>query len=187
MQNPRLAAIYAKSLADVAVEKDSFYKVYGDMQYIKNVCEASSEFVLLLKSPVAPADKKQRIFTEITKGKISDLTAAFVTLLIKKGREKYLPDIVNAFITEYNKRNGINIVKVTTAVPLSEDAKQNILQKLKTEAGFDKVELETLIKECLIGGFVLEYNNNLIDASIARDLKDIKKQFQQNVYIPNIR
>lgn len=187
MQNPRLSAIYAKSFADVAVEKNQFDKVFSDMQYIRSVCKASHEFVLLLKSPVVFADKKQHIFTEITKGKISELTAAFVTLLIKKGRENYLPEIADAFIAEYNKRNGISIVKVTTAAPLSEEAKQSILQKLKAEAGFDKIQLETSVKENLIGGFVLEYNNNLVDASVARDLRDIKKQFQQNLYIHNIK
>lgn len=187
MQNPRLSAIYAKSLADVAVEKNQFDGVFGDMQYIRSVCQASHEFVLLLRSPVVFADKKQHIFTEITKGHISGLTAAFATLLIKKGRENYLPEIADAFIAEYNKRNGISIVKVTTAAPLSEEAKQSILQKLKTEAGFDKIQLETSVKENLIGGFVLEYNNNLVDASVARDLRDIKKQFQQNLYIHNIK
>jgi hypothetical protein len=39
------------------------------------------------------------------------------------------------------------------------------------------MELETEVDEKLIGGFVLEFNNNLVDASILRDLKDIKKQF----------
>lgn len=187
MRNPRLSAVYAKSLADVAEEKNQFDKVFSDMQYIKSICKMSNEFVLLMKSPVVFADKKQQIFTEITKGKISELTEAFITLLIKKGREGFLPDIANAFITEYNKRKGINIVKVTTAAPLSDEAKQTLLEKLKTEAAFNKIQLETSVKENLIGGFVLEYNNNLVDASVARDLKDIKKQFQQNLYIHNIR
>jgi F-type H+-transporting ATPase subunit delta len=47
--------------------------------------------------------------------------------------------------------------------------------------------LKTKVDNDLIGGFVLEANNNLFDASISRDLKDIKKQFLQNLYIPDIR
>jgi F-type H+-transporting ATPase subunit delta len=42
------------------------------------------------------------------------------------------------------------------------------------------------VDEALIGGFVLEFNNNLLDASIARDLKDIKKQFLNNEFISKI-
>jgi F-type H+-transporting ATPase subunit delta len=39
----------------------------------------------------------------------------------------------------------------------------------------------------LIGGFVLEFDNNLVDASVVRDLRDIKKQFQQNLYVPQMK
>lgn len=187
MQNPRLSAVYAKSIADLAEEKGQFETVYNDMEYIKAVCAASLEFVNLLKSPIVYADKKQSIVTEITKGNISDITAAFITLLIKKSREGYLPQIADAFINEYNNRKGINCVKVTTAEPLSDKMKESILQKLKADAGFEHIKLTTEVDADLIGGFVLEYNNNLIDASVIRDLNDIKKQFQKNVYVQNIR
>jgi len=49
------------------------------------------------------------------------------------------------------------------------------------------IELETVVNPDLIGGFVLEFNNNLVDASIARDLRDIKKQFRENIYVKQIR
>jgi F-type H+-transporting ATPase subunit delta len=49
------------------------------------------------------------------------------------------------------------------------------------------VELETAVDQRLIGGFVLEFNNNLVDASILRELKDIKKQFNKNLFVHNIR
>jgi F-type H+-transporting ATPase subunit delta len=58
---------------------------------------------------------------------------------------------------------------------------------VKSNAGLENVELETKTDESLIGGFVLEFNNNLVDASVLRDLKDIKKQFEGNVYVHNIR
>jgi F-type H+-transporting ATPase subunit delta len=181
MQNPRLAAVYAKSLADLATERNQLDQVYADVQYLKAVCNASRPFVLMLKSPIIYADKKQTIVSEITKGNVSDLTAAFDTLVIKKGREGYLPEILDAFVEEYNRRKGITCVKVTTAEPLSEANKNSILQKLNS-AGLNNVELEQAVNADLIGGFVLEYNNNLLDASIARELRELKKQFQENVY-----
>jgi F-type H+-transporting ATPase subunit delta len=46
--------------------------------------------------------------------------------------------------------------------------------------------LTTKIDESLIGGFILEFNNKLVDASIARDLKDIKKQFLNNEFLSKI-
>ncbi len=187
MPNPRLATRYAKSLIDLSTEKGQLANVYADMQYLQAICKSNPDFVSLLRSPVVKADKKDNILTAITMGKVNGLTAAFNKLLVAKGRESDLPEIANAFIDQYNTINGIHKVKLTTAVPVSEAVKTNIVNKVKAGSGLENVELETKTDESLIGGFVLEFNNNLVDASILRDLKDIKKQFNNNEFIHNIR
>lgn len=187
MPNPRLATRYAKSLIDLAAEKGQLEVVYKDMQYLQAVCKGSPEFVNLLRSPIIKSDKKNAIITAVTKGKVDELTAAFNKLIVAKGRESDIPEIVNAFIDQYNSINGIHQVKLTTAVPVGEELKKYIIAKATSEAGLSKIELETKVNEDLIGGFVLEFNNNLVDASILRDLKDIKKQFNQNIFVQQIR
>jgi F-type H+-transporting ATPase subunit delta len=47
--------------------------------------------------------------------------------------------------------------------------------------------LTTKVNPDLIGGFIVEANNNLFDASIIRDLNDIRKQFLKNEFIADIR
>lgn len=187
MPNPRLAHRYAKSLVDLAIEKNQLEAIYADMKYLQTACKSSKEFVSLLQSPIIGADKKNKILEAVCSGKVSELTNQFNKLLVSKGREFELPEIVNAVIEQYNKINGIHKVKLTTAVPVSDELKHSITKKAATEGGLGKVELETKVDESLIGGFVLEFNNNLVDASIARDLRDIKAQFSKNVYVKNIR
>ena len=187
MPNPRLATRYAKSLIGLAQERGELETVNKDMEFLQSICKSNRDFVNLLRSPVVKADKKDAIITAITKGRISVLTASFTKLLVEKGREEDLPEILAAFINQYNEIRGIQKVRLTTAVPVSEDLKKALLDKVKKSTGFDKVEMEAIVNENLIGGFILEYNNNLVDASILRDLKDISKQFQENVYIRNIR
>jgi F-type H+-transporting ATPase subunit delta len=187
MPNPRLAHRYAKSLIDLAVEKGQLEAVYADMKYLQEVCKVSKEFVNLLKSPIIKADKKAQILEAVTAGKISAMTAGFNKLLTTKGRENDLPEIVDAVIEQYNEIKGIHKVKLTTAVEVSEEVKKAITTKINAEAGLGTLELETKTDESLIGGFVLEFNNNLVDASIARDLRDIKKQFSKNVYVADLK
>ena len=187
MQNPRLAARYAKSIIDLAIEKDQLDVVYADMKFIEALCKVSKEFVDLLKSPVVKGDKKQAILDTITKGKVGAITEGFNKLLISKHRENVLPEIAVAFVDQYNEIKGIHKVKLTTAQPITEGMKTAILGKITSETRMHKVEMETLINEELIGGFALEYNNNLVDASILRDLKDIKKQFMNNDFVMKIR
>ncbi len=187
MQNPRLAGRYAKSLIDLAVEQNKLEEVYNDMLFLQSVCKSSREFVSLLKSPVIKGEKKQQILDVVTKDKVGLLTASFNRLMISKGREESLPEIVTAFIDMYNDIKGIHKVKLTTAQTVSEELKQSIVDKFTATTPLQHIQLEAVVDESLVGGFVLEFNNTLIDASILRDLKDIKKQFMDNNYIQKIR
>ncbi len=186
MPNARLAGRYAKSLLDLATEQGQLEAVYADMKHIQAVCVASSEFVNMLRSPIIKADQKNSIIAEVLKNKVGVLTHSFTVLLVKKGRELELPEMATAFIEQYNEIKVIHQVTLTTAVAVSEEIKKSIEQKVKSAADFKTVELTTKTDESLIGGFVLEFNNNLVDASIARDLKDIKKQFLNNEFISKI-
>lgn len=187
MQNPRLAGRYAKSLVELATEKGQLEAVYADMKYLQAVCQQSREFVSLLKSPIIKSDQKGNIISAVTNGKTSELSNAFIQLLVKKGRESDLNEIAAAFIEQYNQLKGIHKVTLTTAVPVSDELKQSIEQKIRSERSLGTVELETRTDESLIGGFVLEFNNNLVDASIQRDLRDIQKQFLENLYVQQLR
>jgi F-type H+-transporting ATPase subunit delta len=187
MNNPRLAGRYAKSLVDIATEQNQLANIYGDMKFVQQICKSNPDFVAVLVSPVIKADKKGKIIASITTGRVAPLTTAFIDLLVRKGRESNLPEIANAFITQYNVINNIHKVKITTAVPMSEDLQHAITAKVKSSASLQNIEMETVVNDELIGGFVLEMGGNLVDASILRDLKDVKKQFMNNDYLHRIR
>lgn len=187
MQNPRLATRYAKSILEIAVEQNQLEEIFKDMLLMQSICKSNKDFVALLKSPIIKADKKGKILDAILSGKISDITFKFNNLLVVKGREAYLPEIINAFLDQYRKLKGIYKVKLTTAIPVSEELKASIIDQLSSRTDMQHIELETAVKDELIGGFVLEMGDNLVDASIQRDLRDIRKQFLNNDFVYNIR
>jgi F-type H+-transporting ATPase subunit delta len=186
MQNPRLAARYAKSLLDLAVEQNQLDAVYADMKWLQQVNKSNPDFVNMLRSPIISSDKKDKIMDAIIGSKVSKLTMLFTKLLTAKTRESNMPEIVTAFIEQYNKLKNIQTVKLTTATAISEELKQSIVAKVRSSTS-TAVEIETSVKEELIGGFKLEVGGTLIDASILRDLNDVRKQFLNNEYIHNIR
>lgn len=187
MPNPRLASRYAKSLLDLAVEKGQLEQVYADMQVLQQICKGNRDFVNLLNSPVVKSDTKRKIVEAVTTGKISKLTTAFNSLLISKGRESVLPEIATAFISQYKEHNNIHTVKLTTAVPVNDGVRKAILDQVKKASGFNNIDLDEKVDENIIGGFVLQLGDKLVDASIAYDLKAVAKQFENNDFIYKIR
>ena len=187
MPNPRLASRYAKSLLDLAIEKGQLEQAYADMQVMQQICKGNRDFVNLLRSPIIKSDAKRRIIETVTKGKISGLTTAFNALLVAKGRESVLPEIITSFIAQYKKHKNIHIVKLVTAVPVSEGVKTDIVNQVKKTGGLEHIELVASVDESLIGGFVLQVGDQLVDASISYDLRNIARQFESNDFIYKIR
>ena len=186
MQNPRLASRYAKSLVDLSSEKGQLEAIYADMVALQQLSKTNPDVVGLLKSPIIKPEKKKQILAAILDSRVSQITSTFVALLVLKGRESNLPEIATEFISQYNKLKNISKVKITTAIPV--DAATLDVIKKKVQSGTDKkIDLESAVNADLIGGFVLESDGQLFDASVLRDLNDIKKQFTQNIYVPAIK
>lgn len=168
------------------MEKNQLDAVHGDMLLLASIMRSNADVVALLRSPIIKADTKAKILGVVLDGKVSAITAGFIRLLTIKGRESVLPEITTEFEKQYNIIKGITRVKLTTAAPLDAVLLGTIREKVETSAG-RKVELDIAVDPDLIGGFVLETGNELFDASVVRDLKDIKKQFLKNIYVSEIR
>lgn len=187
MQNPRLAARYAKSLLDLAVEQNSLEPTLEDMQLLEAICQQSREFANVLRSPVIKGDKKQSIINAVIGDKLSPLVKAFVALLVNKSREGKLPEIATAFVAQYKEQKNIRTVKVTTAVPMTDVVKEAIRSRVEAAVPqAAEIEMTEEVNPDLIGGFVLQMDDKLFDASILRDLKDVKAQFLKNIYVAQI-
>ncbi|MBL7729699.1 MAG: ATP synthase F1 subunit delta [Chitinophagaceae bacterium] len=187
MQNPRLASRYAKSIIELAIEQGKLEEVYADMQWLQAVCKGNRDFLNLLRSPIIKGDAKKRIIDAVTTGKIGELTAAFNRLLVTKGREGKLPEIIQAFIAEYKVKKNIQTIKLTTAAPVSDALRTALIDQIRKSGGYDKIELEEKVDENLIGGFVLQIGDKLVDASVAYDLRAIARQFENNDFVYKVR
>jgi F-type H+-transporting ATPase subunit delta len=182
MGNLKISTRYAKSIVDLATERGLLEVIYNDASYFKEVCK-NAEFVYVMKSPVIKADKKIAIFEAIFGSNVNEMTLSFFKIIINKGRDFFLLEIVDQIIVQYKLIKKITTVKFTSAVAVNEQTIDQVKETVLKNLNLQNIELETHVNEALVGGFVLEYNGTMFDASIAKDLKDIKAQFLDNVYI----
>ena len=181
MRNTRATSRYAKSLLELAKEQNTLELCKTDMASVVSLCQNSRELVLLLKSPVVKTDKKLAIIAEVFVG-CSPLVLSFINLITKKKREALLFDIAQGFLDLYKIDQGIESVTLTTAVALDEDTRQQALDFIKKQ-GVSQVDLTEQVDESLIGGAILRLGDKQLDASVARQIKDLKQSFNKNLYI----
>jgi F-type H+-transporting ATPase subunit delta len=183
MAGSRVASRYVKSLLDLAVEQNALEAVHEDMLLFSKVVEENRAFALMLKNPIIKHDKKRDILIKIFKGKVHNLTLAIFDIITKKNREAVLADIAIEFHNSYNKQKGIGKATLTTAVPLDTTIRQRFEEIVKQLSQKKQVELVEKVNGELIGGFILNVEDQQIDASIKSKLNALKVNFSYNPYI----
>ena len=108
MVEDRIGYRYAKSVFGLAEEKKMLDKMQADMETISAVCKASPDLVAMLNSPLISMGKKENIVTAVfEKLFTSELAPLLTQMLVRKGREMYLPHVANAFIKLYDDSKGV--------------------------------------------------------------------------------
>ena len=177
MSNSKVAERYARSIMGLAKEHATGQNIVEDMKYIAE-CVKNKDLVLMLNSPIVHASKKKQIFKALFGGKINPLTMKFLELMTDKGREKTLGEIANAVLDINRKDHGIIQVKVTTAEATTPDINAQISKKLGELLPGKTIEISSIINPAIIGGFILEYNQQEYNASIAYTLDKMRKTFK---------
>ncbi|MDE6730175.1 MAG: ATP synthase F1 subunit delta, partial [Oscillospiraceae bacterium] len=104
------------------------------------------------------------------------ITENFLCLLIEKRRFGRIFELRDSFNMLYHEHFHIAEVFVTTAVPLEDSRRQNLILKLS-----QKLQKHILLKESvdssLIGGMIVQYGDTRMDNSV----KTRMQEFQKNI------
>ncbi|MDZ4822366.1 MAG: ATP synthase F1 subunit delta [Flavobacteriales bacterium] len=184
MRGIKISSRYAKSLLYLCIEKKQVDAVFEDMKLVQSTVRASREFAVLLSSPVVKADTKVTILKKIFGGKVNEITQHFMNLLTAKGREGLLGEVADSFVEQVMMHKHIASAHITTAVAMDAETRAKISAIAKKLAG-GEIDLEEKTSADLIGGFVLKVGDNMIDASVSGKIRRLKREFDENLYVPD--
>ena len=178
MNDSKISVRYSRALFQSALEKNILDEVNKDMILISEICKVA-ETKEFLHSPVIVPSKKMDIFHKILGENVEKITLSLIDLVVKNGRESFLPAIARVFIHETMKYKGITKSVLTTASKVDEKVKEQI-SELISDLFNTKAELEEVIDAEIIGGFILRIDDNYIDASVRNRLNKIKKELMRS-------
>lgn len=181
MSNYNVSNRYANALLynfdDISIQT----KVAADMNLILNTMIGSRELRQILASPVIKTNKKLEILNAVFESRIQKESMNFLKFVVTKNREDILLDITQRFIELWNSKIGLLSVKVYTAHELNTEEKVEFENKLKNYTG-KNVSVRFFIKKEILGGFLIQIGDTVIDASITNQLRNLKhKLLQENV------
>jgi F-type H+-transporting ATPase subunit delta len=182
MNDSKISVRYSRALFLSALEKKILDEVNQDMIFISEICKIpeTKEFI---KSPIIVPSKKEVIFHKMLVDNVEKITLSLIDLIVKNGRESFIPAIARNFIHETKKYKGITETVLTTAVKVDDTVRKQITD-LISEVFKTKVELKANVDPEIVGGFILQIDDNYIDASIKNKLRKIRKELRGSVITP---
>lgn len=168
------ARVYAAALMEIAKETDSLSQVYDDLKELWKLYDGDREFRAFFTSPRIDRGEKNRIVRLALGDKVGKPVMGLLHVMIEKGREPLLDNVAREFAHYKDLAEGKVHLHVRSARKLDEDQKNEIVELVEKQSG-KTVELHEHIEPDLIGGTIVRLDDYVIDGSLKRKLKALRK------------
>jgi F-type H+-transporting ATPase subunit delta len=149
-------------------------RIAADLERLFRLWREDAGFRAFVADPRLDAAAQRRgAFSIIEKAGIGTEVRNLVGVLIMNRRLGQLPQVAAAFGAQLATRRGQQAAQVSTAHPLSDTQRAQIVARL-TEAGFSGVQLQENVDPSLLGGLVVRIGSRLYDNSIKSKLQRLQ-------------
>lgn len=178
MDNGKISVRYARALLNLAHQEQCEKEVYDGMMRLSNNYDlAIAQFDEILTNPIIATNEKVSLLKSAVGDPLHPCLSRFIEFVAEQKRESSIYRIALKFQEMYRESKDILLTHVTTASELPDQT----LRKLKgfVEQNFDcQAEMHITIDPSLIGGFILDIENDRMDASVAGQLEALKKKLK---------
>lgn len=193
-----IATRYATALLKLVEETGSGELVAAQVQVIEKALDEVPDFRRAVDDPAVAAVQKISLFEAALKDSMAQELHNFLELLIRNGRIGDVRLVLTTFVTEYYRSRHIKRARLVVADPALLDPEPTPSDPVPVEGSLRQAQrpalesrlreligketgcellLEAKVDPSLIGGFVFEVEDMILDASVSRQLDVIRHQF----------
>ena len=169
-----IAAVYARSLFEVAKEQDKVDLVREQLGEFADALQANRELQVFFFSPYFSTPEKEDGLDRTVKDADS-VVQNFLKLLIQNHRMPVVFRVRRNFDALWEQENRLLPVEVTSAVELDEGTVRQIGDRIAEQTG-KRVDLSSRVEPDILGGIVVRVGNSVLDASVRNRLESLRRQ-----------
>jgi F-type H+-transporting ATPase subunit delta len=178
MSGSVVAKRYAKALFEVAAEKKCLDRVEQDLQKVAATFAASPELAMWVGHPATTAAQKQEVFDKLF-ADVNEYTKNFLYVLADRRREGIIPEVAAEYKHLANETRGIAEAVVTTAFPLTDENKAEIVKTFEPIIG-KKIQITEKVDSDILGGVIVRVGDRLYDGSLKTKLARFQDRLKQS-------
>lgn len=172
---------YALAFYSIANEKNKIEEYMNEMKDMLSVVSNNAELLQVIKHPQISTSRKKEIFKSIFEGKISEDLLSFYMTLMDKNRVMQFKNIIDEYQKIFFENRNILITYVKTAVPLLEEERKTLIDKLQNKY-HKTIELNEEVDKSIIGGVFIKIDDDVIDGTVKHRLYELKKLMINDKY-----
>ena len=169
---------YATALFDLAASEGAMAKYEEEVKVIVKALHDEPDFMAVLQDHKVTTENKIKVVENIFTDKVSTPLIGLLVLMVNKGRQAEILNVLEAFLERVKVESGIMKAVVTSAVPLKESQLKALKEKLELGTK-SQIELETIVDESIIAGLIVRVGDKVVDASYKGDMQSLKKQLSK--------
>jgi ATP synthase, F1 delta subunit len=177
-----VASRYAKALLRFAEENQEESRVYQEMLQLHRSFQQVNTLTAALLNPIFSNEKKVELL--LTAASLSPeckdastSTRRFLQLVVEKKRTEMMPFIATSFVHQYEQAKQITRAEVIVAQPITE-ATEERLRNIVAKRTAGVVNLDVRIDPSLRAGFILQFDDNRMDASLRGKIERLRHQLR---------
>ena len=176
----QVGTVYAQALYALTKDENCSEAVLQELAVLNESFENEPKFLHLLSAPNLSKEERCGILDRSFRGKVHPYVLNFLKILTEKGYMRRFSDCCKAFRQLYNEDHGILEVFAYTAIPLNEDQKGRLSQKLQAVTG-KTIDLCNRVDPSCLGGVRLDYDGKRVDDTVSHRLNDISALLKNTV------
>ena len=176
----QIGNVYAQGLYALVKDENLSKQILEQLQVLDKSFVQEPDFLRLLSSPNISKEERCNIVDSAFRNKVHPYVLNFLKLLSEKGYAKHFHDCYQSYRQQYNEDNGILSVCAVTAVALTAQQEQKLVDKLNAITG-KCVELVNRVDPKCLGGIRLDYDGKRIDGTVRNRLDDISDLLKKTV------
>ena len=166
-----IASPYAEALLQVTEARKESDTVADQARALLAIWTESAELRAAMTSPVLEPDAKKAALLALFKDQLTPSLENLLKLLADRQRIAVLDAVLSRFLELYRELRRVTLARVVSATPLTAEQQQQLNARVQAIAGTKSVEFDLSVDPALIGGFVVSMGSQVIDASLAGQVR----------------
>ena len=167
---------YAQAILAVASAESNGAQVEDEMYRFSQVLQSSEELKSTLSDASIPSARRQQIVEDLLDGQVTQTTVALVSMVVAAGMGSDIKAIADKVVGLGAESRDKAVAEVYSVVDLSSDQQQRLAAALKSATGKD-VEMKIIIDESVMGGLLVQIEDEVIDGTVRTRLKQLREAF----------